>query len=254
MKFRTPSSGQPVGPYIKQTSLWAALISMLNDHQRGALGAGRLDRDLVCQPVAVNTLGKQVERGTLLRPTTLRYAPPNPNAPLRILTEYKASFSVAEPVWHTSIDDIFIVPRPWQEDQVVPIFASRLMVAVVNINEHSKPNDRYAMVDPTTPTELRTSDAGIFQIIGDYDVDEPFRRIAVVDTSEGQPFWRYELKEDHQGVSAPTEIKLLRLDGDEYAPTAFLSDPDGLMADQVTGDRGFCFHSGNKFYAIQAVC
>jgi hypothetical protein len=150
-----------------------------------------------------------------------------------------------EPTWHTAIDKIVIAAEPIPDTE----FGIAVVAGVCVIKAPSAGSDSFVMINPSTTYEMKGGgESGIAKVLAEIDTD-----YVLANFGERQNLWSYELTQDSRAPSA-TSAKLLNLDGTEYASTITLTDPDGLMDDQVSGDQGFCLQIGNEFYAIQAVC
>ena len=145
--------------------------------------------------------------------------------------------------WHDKVTNLAVVLEPCKADDKFTAVVDGLCLAKV-----TDQTGDWVFVDPDAPEDCKCGSGGFAQKIGDYGTD-----YALCLMNRMQNLWRYELTQDSQ-TPAVTTSKLLNLDGTQYASTMNLDDPDGLMEDQVIGDKGWCLRVGPKFYAIQAVC
>lgn len=91
---------------------------------------------------------------------------------------------------------------------------------------------------PNGPAKIIASQGNLFLVLlGGY------QEVAV--------FFRYELLSDWAAGSA--ECERFGLSG-SYQKNVYVEDPENIMTDQVTGDRGYMFYQDGRYIAIQAPC
>lgn len=153
-------------------------------------------------------------------------------------------FTLGNPTWHTNIHRLVVCAEPIPDgERGVVVVAGFCLVAMTATAASSD----YVMISSTNTSKVTGASAGIAKLYAS------FNGYGLVNLGDRQPLWRYELTQDSQAPSTTT-AKLIDLDGTTFATSINLTDPDSLMGDQVSGNDGWCIHSGNKFYAIQAVC
>ena len=246
MDYPKPKFGKDPSDLVDSARYHTDLILMLSAYKRGEFTRADPVRSVDPTIWVANDSGDSMDAGTLLQIATM-----DP-ATIAELAARSPTFTAITPTWHTAIDNLFVLNQPAVNNQAIPYHLRGW--ATVLLTDHTA-GDRWVMPDPFDPTKMRTADAGIYKILG---LDEG-NNVATVDLTQSQTLWRYELTQDSQAPEVTT-AKLLRIDGDVYAisnenPAIInLADPDGLMDDQVSGDRGWCHHVGNQFIAIQAEC
>lgn len=160
-----------------------------------------------------------------------------------------AAFSVQSPAWHTSIDSIAVCGESTPtSERGLAIIAG---VCLVKLDAAPASGHTHVFVDPTTPNRCKPSYSGFAKILAAITVGAD--NYAFVSLGDHQNWWRYELTQASQAPSTTT-AKLLDLTDTQYAASINLKDPDSLMSDQTTGDKGYCVNIGNDFYAMQATC
>jgi len=264
-----PVNGQPISDLSTGATVQSGYLLMLADYQSNQLVPPR--EKLLADPAVecINTRNRLIEFGTVLRVTGPNLPPSGGGSPSPDLFRYNPQVLTSDPAWHTAIDNLVPVTENVPSSSAVDKadggawhgMAATTAMLRVRLGA-SPPTDRYLMLDPYgaySPAGgnhvMRTSDAGVWKIIA-IDLESSSSdglRSALVDMRIGQPLWRYELTEDSQ-APATTKAKLIRLDGDEFAPEIDLSDPLSLMDDQLEEDVGYCMNVGNAFHAINAPC
>lgn len=153
--------------------------------------------------------------------------------------------------WHDTISRIAVAAEPIPADEAGQfILFGQCVIQSYAGNDPigSKP---FAMIDPVRPWLFKPADAGIARVL--YQIDDT---TAVASFRDGNDHWMYELTEDAK-FPDPTSAILLNYDKSTWDTTEIsLSDPLGLMDDQLDGNIGWCRHAGygNEFHALQAVC
>ena len=250
---RKPQPGEPAFPFLGDTEMWSTLIEIIAKYRAGDFGARKQSgRSPVTirgrnARVAVSGSGDSaiIAKSTLQVLGDIGSPPMTSSDVLKRLFEKKPTFELVDPVWHTSIDKVFPVPRDVPPNTTVPFYSQRYIVADV---PGITVTDRYVMVDPDEPTALKGSgESGIYGVMGISHDD-----VAILDTRDSQPIWRYEMTAA-SGAPGDTAANLQTMEGTTFGAIQ-LSDPLGLMDDQANTDLGYCLHVGNKFYAIQGVC
>lgn len=245
MFFSVPQPGTDAEGTLLNSALWGVLVEMANAYQNNRLAPPAEASSIAGKVIYENDSGSAILAGQLAHGQSLT-ALATSDDEVGWFTNTEPYFEMIDPVWHTGIDNIVPVQRDVPDGQTYdhpPSYFGTVLVTQV------KTTDRYVMIDPANPIEMKTADAGIYRLLG-YDGQGR----AVVDFRDSQPFWRYKLTQASQ-QPAVTTAKLVRVDGDEYSSTAInLSDPLGLMDDQTTDAEGWCIHIGNEFHAIQAPC
>lgn len=244
-----PSPNQDAAPFLASATMWSLIIDMLTEWRSGKFTQ---------QPQRPG--GKKTAPRVKRNDTNLRAAmviqqvdsvedPALGTSDTELLRQASKNLilKVKDPVWHTAIDNLVIPKSPIRNDVLSTVYSSRYAVLPVSGTASGR---GYAMIDPTTTTTLKASTSGIYKIVTTLS---DANSTSIVDLWQSQPLWKYELTQDSQAPS-DTTAKLLMLDNTQFAASINLSDPDSLMSDQVSGDKGWCIHCGNKFYAIQAVC
>lgn len=248
MLYNRPRPGQELD-LIDRADIWSDIVDLINAYKTGRLDPVGYEPDRERLIHLENTSGYDRMAGVLqqIDPFT------EPDEATEDLFIESPVGETSDPVWHTAIDNLVVVPSDVLENGVFSY--PSLSWAVVVVTDQVDVDDRWVMVDPAEPTKMKTADAGIYRIIGYVGEGEDTEKRAIVDLTQSQTLWRYELTDDSNAPDA-TDAKLLRLDGTEFSSGSVteISDPDGLMDDQVAGDKGFCIHAGNKFYAQTAVC
>jgi hypothetical protein len=240
-----PNEGDPAAPFLTDTAMWSALLDMLAAWMNGEFAAQ--------QPKNKKGLGTSPQarpeeillEGRVSQMDELRDATMPPDISAQSLVRRKPVLSVKDPVWHTDIDKPFVVNKTLNPTTIVGVANQRYVTAPITL---VKDTDRYAMIDHTDPTKLKTSTSGIFKVIEIWEGDSD---IAILDTLEQQRLWRYELTEEVT-QDGTYSAKLLRLDGEIYASDAEITFA-GLPKIGVcmkAEERGYCYHTGNEFYAI----
>jgi hypothetical protein len=158
------------------------------------------------------------------------------------------SFDARRPHWHDDLHRIGITVDGAIKDAPVELLLYGLALARVTItsDQHT-----HVMMDPENPERMVSSTGGLGRIIWSAE-DVEYAAILWGDT---QNLFRYELTESWQAEG--TEAKLLNLDTTDAiggSERIMLTDEEGLMDDQSSGDRGYCLMVGNKFIPIQAAC
>lgn len=246
--MRLPSKPNPnddAAPFLADSGMWSLIIDMLAEWRSGKLTpepqkkAGkqtapilkRIDADLRDRFVL-----QQVDSA---EDPALAVSDPN----LVRLSANSLILKVKDPIWHTAIDNIVIPKSPIRDDVLSTAYGHRYVVMPIT---PSDPSYRYAMVDPDDPTKLKAATGGIYKILQTLsDADST----SLLDTEDGQYKWRYELLESSQFPNT-TQAQLLNLDDTVFASSMALTDRSGITASQTVGDKGYCFHAGNEFFAL----
>lgn len=240
MLYPRPRPGQASD--IKSAALWTDIFELLNQWRSGMLTPQSSGSS---KPAAIEIEGT-VARGAneVLQLDELETG----TAATKLARMDAPLITAIEPVWHSALDRLVIVPNGCIAGQVFSLPTLTWAAVACNVVQTT---DRYVMLDPDNTTQMKSADAGIWRILGSDQAND----YAIVDLTQGQPDWQYELTEDSQAPST-TLAKLLRMDGSEFAPGHLinLSDPRSFMDEQLSGEKGFCFLAGNKFYAYQSPC
>lgn len=162
---------------------------------------------------------------------------------------WAAEFVGVLPVWHTKISRIAIAAAPVPDGDRGPFVLSGMCLVRI---ETYRSADEFVMIDPASPYRFSTGGAGLGRILAPIPSEED-TQYAMINFRDGDNLWIYELTEDSQAPS-DTDAKLFTLSGTEFTSSINLSDPLGIMDDQISGQKGFCIQTGNKFYAIQGPC
>ena len=247
MPYPRPVPGRPSAPLVDSAQYHRDIIDLLAAYKRGDLTrippAPRRDPQ-----IRIKSTASDASLGEILQIDAMT-APP---ASDHIAWHRSPILEAKAPEWHTDIDRIAVCRNPVPNDSVFPYnpyhFASVKITVVKN-------TDRWVMVDPDTPTQCKTADAGIYKILG---LDET-NNLAVCDLNQSQPLWHFELTQDAQTHPDTTEAKLVRLDGDDFTTgtdRVQLSDRTGMLEDTgaATGTIGQCLHVGNEFLVIDVKC
>lgn len=248
MPYSKPAPGQPVVPYVGNKPMWDDLMDML-EWWKSQQAGGNLVSHGRCKVFGKNTLGTDMLAGKLAYIDSI--VQPSASTMAVDYMQYSPIANLITPVWHTKIDKLVLLHKGIPAGQVANIFGPTIIPCEGTVGQTT---DAYVMVDPTNPSWLKTSDAGIYGLVGILNEHGGSRKFLIVDTTKSQRLWRYELTAAFSGTPSTAAAKLLRMDGTQYAATCTISDPELLMGDQVSGDTGFCEHVGNKFIAKEAVC
>lgn len=244
MGYARPKAGQPRAPLLKSAGFVGDVVDVVNDYKRS--GSSSRDESSERRIWIENGSGSDRTTGEILQISSMT----QPSAAISEGFYQSPTMTAIDPVWHTSMDNLFVVHAAVLDGEVIAYHPRRWAMVIVTIMSAS---DRWVMPDPTTPHRMKTSTSGVWKILG---LDTTNNR-AIVDMTQSQPLWRYEITEDWQ-TSGTTTAKLLRLDGTEFASSVEIGEPDPtpghLMSDQVTGDKGYCVQVGNLFIPQQAVC
>lgn len=166
-----------------------------------------------------------------------------------------AELVCVDPVWHTSIAKLVILAEPIPDGKRgVAVVSGECIIKLSS----SDPTHPFVMLDPENINKCKTSWSGIARvhelILGDDPEDDDEIVYALANFRDECNRWKYELTEDSQ-TPATTTAKLLDRRNVEFTTEPInLSDIDGLMDDQESGDRGWCDLCGNDFESIQAFC
>jgi hypothetical protein len=164
-------------------------------------------------------------------------------------------FTVEDPVWHSKIDNLVVITRDLDVEDVGAFRSARYQSVSITNTPPSEIQAGWAMPDPDNPKLLKfCKTSGIYRVVGWFDCSNgDTENIAVVDTQDSQNLWRYRLNESSKAPDVTT-AKLYDMNDVLFALEINLSDPDGFMDDQAPGDKGFCIYASGEFYAIQAAC
>jgi hypothetical protein len=235
MTFRSPSKGDKIEG-LAQAELWRNIIALVNERMTQDPERPRAIENGIYS-AENNASGLTLKTGQLLQLDGEDIVDAD-EGEMKLLTGI--AFKTKTPVWHSEIDNLFVV---YEADMYPDDMQSIKEADVVAVSEFTlvKATDRYAMIDPADPTKLKSSDTGMFKLLFWEDKSQ----MAVLDLRDGSNLWRYE-------TTSGTTAKLLRLDDDELTAGALitLTDPDGLI--RSNGQKGFCKFVGNKFYVISA--
>lgn len=239
--YRRPQPGDPP-TLILSAGFQKDLVQLVNLFLAGGLGRTGDRKNPGPQVFVKNTTDSDfmprqvVQLGAMVEP------------PSSLVDSYYQSpiVNAALPTWHTSIDNLTVMPSGALAGEIGG-YSNRAWGAVNATIVNA--SDRYAMIDPSDVTKVKTASGGPWKIIG----SDSTNGVALVDFTKSQMLWRYELTQDSQ-APAITTAKLLNIDGTEFAASINLSDPDGMMDDQSSGDKGWCMHVGNTFQAQAAYC
>jgi len=261
MRTTKPQVGSPVAPFISDVDLWSTILDMVADYQSGgamnknpkggSFAAGAI--------VVVNDEDDQIPAGELrqLSGLTNQESYILADDAFRRSTVNSPAFTLTDPVWHTGIDNVVLMHKNVLPHSTGVARSARLVAAPITNAPEELTEVGWVMVDPLDPVRLKyCKTSGIYRVLGWFKLDglaAPQDNIVVIDTQEKQNIWMYELTQDSLAPN-DTSAKLLDLEETVFAANIKLWDPQSLMDDQSTGDRGYCLHLGNKFLAIQAVC
>jgi len=151
--------------------------------------------------------------------------------------------------WPTGSGKVCVVAEPIPDDErgLAVIYGPCLVKMKASETDTNKP---YVFFDVSDPKQCVTADAGIARILHKFASED----YAVVVMGDRQMFFRYALTQDSQAPSATTAT-LKTMTGTAITNASVsIDDPLSWMADQVSGDEGLCYMSGDKFQALQAVC
>lgn len=220
--------------------MWTDIINVVNKVRKAVPGIN-LGADSL-----INFYGKATE--TAFR-GTLRQAELSDNKSYEeYLDKLSPMFNLTEPVWHSAIDKIFVLPATLDAQTAGLITPPRFLLAKCTLVDDSH---GWAMVDPDRPTQLKSGTAGIFRMLSHMGDD-----LAVVDTAMAYYDWRFELSATLSSASGGGSAsgQLLNWDGTVFAANCTLTDPDGAFDGMTSGDQGRCFQRGNDFIIQQAPC
>lgn len=254
-----PVPGEEAVPFLTNSSMWASLLDMLGAYQRGEIGPSGQNGEDVCSPSLVATTADDIPYGEIRQLLAIQPDLSSVTDNNEALIDYwNPRFTFEDPVWHTKIDNLVLVieSNPVSDGNSSLYQLKKHRYYHIPITDSTFPaySTGYLMVDPSTPTRLKScKTSGIYRAIGFYNRGANADHEAIIDSWYGQHWWKYELTQNSQAPS-DTTAKLLDLEDTEFAASINLSDPEGFMDNQVTGDQGWCVHIGNKFYPIQAVC
>jgi hypothetical protein len=218
---------------------WNSMIERLPEAASGSPASfGFVNRSLVR---VKNTSGTNREMGELLQISS--YTGPTDNA---LNVPGNMAFSAGVLTWHTAIARAVVCAEPIPNNE----YGAAVISGVCIVKVPSIVDNQFLMIDPATTKQCKASTSGVAKCLGVAGTNH-----AIAVWGMGQYLWRYELTENSLSPS-DTTAKLLDLGGTNLSvgQTIELSDPDSLMDDQVSGNKGWCIHTGNKFFAIQAVC
>ena len=210
-------------------------------------GATRPIRDALrarCVVVRAKNTGADLERHRI---ATVQDAVIDPHVAKQGFTD--PTISVQPSVWPDAFGAIAITLEPIAASKFGYVALSGVCPCMIDI---VKLTDTHAAPDPVNPSQLRSSDTGEVVLIGTPAATGQ-RLFNVRFGTIGTVQWNYERTADYPNKA----VKLVRLDGDDFSPTAdtvTLEDQWALMDDQSANDNGICLQTGNKFYANQGPC
>ena len=244
MQYPIPRPGQDASPLVDSAQYHADIIAMLNAYHRGDFN--RVEPTLrPGRHIWITNNHSNMEAGEVLQIQSM-------NQPTEALAESfhrSPTMEASEAVWHSEIDNLVVLNNAVLANDTFTHHPTNWTSVKVTIEKNT---DRYVMIDPEFPTQFKTSDVGIFKILG---LDETNDR-AIVDLTQSSDLWRFELTEEPNEHPETTMAKLMRMDGDEFASECEISDPTGMFDDvsAASGTIGQCRHSGNRFFVIDAEC
>jgi len=160
--------------------------------------------------------------------------------------------NVEEPDFPHTLGRIAIAIEPVPDGKLGDFAIGGYCIASVYI---VKATDRFATVDPSDPTRLRSSDTGEVRIVSmSPSAADSAERLCFI--AFGDPHlirWRYIRT---AAFSKAGPVKILRIDGDDFSPgtTVTLLDDIELMDDQLPNDVGLMDQIGDTFLAVNAPC
>lgn len=236
-----PAPGQLLVPFLKNLGLWSDIIDMLAWYKAQRANEDGLGGYGKCLPQGINTLLGDMLPGELAYiESTVQ--PTVDSIPIENM-QYVPILNLKRPVWHSQIDKVILLHKGILAEQIDHVTGPRILPAFGTIVD---PDDKYVMIDPLDPAQLKTSTSGIFGLIGTLDDGEG--SILIVDTTVNQPLWRYQLTSYFS--SGVATANLLRLDGVTYATGITLTEAGGFMYYADSSAAGYCMQVGNKFIPV----
>lgn len=230
----------PLIPFLKDLGLWSDLIDMLAWYKQQRANESQLGGYGKCLPVGHNTGIYDMLPGEIAYVNGALQ--PSADTPAIENMKYSPILELETPVWHSKIDKVVLLHKGILTGEVNPCTGPTILPALGTV---VNANDKYVMVDPAFPSKLKTSDAGIFGLIGSLEYGG--ETALIVDTTVNQPLWRYQLTSYFVGGLATAE--LLRLDGAVYGSIT-LTEAGGFMFYADSSAAGYCMQVGNKFIPI----
>lgn len=123
-------------------------------------------------------------------------------------------------------------------------------IAIVTVGSTSH---RFARVPIAGGYKLESAASGPCDLIWAPSTGEKDCIVNITSSDESARMFRYTLNEDSNAPGV-TEATIYEMDATEIDDEADLYDPISLMADQESGDYGYCIKQDGKYYAIQAPC
>lgn len=151
---------------------------------------------------------------------------------------------LGDAAWHDSLGQLCVAIDPIPAGKIGRVAVAGVTTAVVDV---VSTDHRFASLDPTDPTRLRSSDTGEIKLIGE-PADTGERLCLVQLGIIGAILWRYTLDEDFPELGTTVAATLHRLDGTTYG-TITLTDKTRSLAGGELGDTGYCRQVGNTFRA-----
>jgi len=241
--FEKPEKGEQASAYVGDIAKWNQIVDMLNYYNSAKQSGETAGDQSAVSPIVENTNTSNIEIGTVVGLGEV-VEPPAELTDEDILKELlrKPVFEVSDDAtWPDLLSNVAISHKAIPEGDRGSVRVARYITASVT---HVTDGDQWAMPDPTDPTKLLTSDAGIYRIIAEFPDDD----LAVLDTQEEQPIWKFETTgayaDNDDGISV-ADAKLLRLDGEVFADTGNEVQVYDYFETEAT--EGMCFHSAGKF-------
>ena len=249
MRYRLPVAGTDnADALLYSAGYHRDLIRLLNDYHSGKLTNRPPTEVFEPNRIWIENEAGDIDAGQVLQIDSMS----QPDSTTVEGFFESPTMSAIAPVWHTAIDNLVVVNQSVPGAAMFP-YPQRNWVAVpVVIVEDT---DRYVMLDPANPKDLKTCDAGLWKIVG-LDLENAK---AVIDLTQSKQRFRFKLTEDAQTHPDTTEAKLLRWDGDDITEgndRIQLTDHDGLLSDAgATVDTlGKCELIGNLFVPYDVQC
>lgn len=236
--FIAPKPGQSVRPFVGDSSLWTQLIKMLNDWNEKKAERKGLSHS-VCTPEVFNiSVEDPIPVGDIRQLDDLAQVPVDPEA--QRMMKYTPRFGGYLPQWQNGMDNVMPAHRFIDAGERGPVGSTRFIP--IEINNPENPGS-FLMVDPDNPGKLKPAHSGIYRILGRLE-DNLSVDVAVVDTLQHQPLWRYEITGEPVDGVAPAN--LYDVNGDLYENDIDLTVP----FPSETSEEGYCIHIGDEFYAL----
>ena len=235
-QFKRPVAGEPA-ELIVSAAFQSAVVDVVNAYQRGELTQKPQDLRKQTAVMLKNTTDNDILPGQAL---SVDQTIPSASTGQLLVSYLKSPLVYGAAIaWHSNIAEFAIATETIQAGLIGPASFKPWGRIKADINGAGD----WLMHDPATPAQFKRSTGGVARVItADAATGE-----VVANFDEQQRLWRYELTADVSNLVGVGN--LIDLGGAVYATNTSFRFTNST---KVSGDAGFCVHTGNHFDAIES--